>query len=229
MRRYRLAIHILVILSVFNSVLVLAAPVLVQEVREAGIDVAGGGEDVVIMLGKRGGSEEGQDPLTQASPAPGSSPTSEYGSAVSLSPDHGGAQPGTTSEHLPSSPMRTEMPTIEIGPATPPELSGEIDPGKATPYEWSPPRPQSNTVLSKMGRKAKGFFRKLRKITKILFSKMVDNPHVQIRTSAAASGAVDAAHWQRELQDTAHTEAYVSTSFLSYKHSNLMVSLSVTL
>src|SRR5882757_4647348 len=82
MRRYKLAIHILVILSVFNSVLVLAAPVLVQEVREAGTDVAGGGEDVVIMLGKRGGSGEGQDPLTQASPAPGSSSTSDYPSGV---------------------------------------------------------------------------------------------------------------------------------------------------
>ena len=89
MRRYKLAIHILVILSVFNLVPVLAAPVAVQEVREACADVADGGEGVIIVPGKR--AEEGQDPLTQASPGqlstsspdpPGLPSTSDYASGV---------------------------------------------------------------------------------------------------------------------------------------------------
>ncbi|KAF8491594.1 hypothetical protein F5888DRAFT_1807321 [Russula emetica] len=76
MRRYKLAVHILVILSVFNFVPVLAFPVPVQEVREACADVADGSEDVIIVSGKR--AEEGEDSssgyhgLTQASPGPGS-------------------------------------------------------------------------------------------------------------------------------------------------------------
>src|SRR6266566_8400959 len=76
MRRYKLAIHILVILSVFNFVPALAAPAPVQEVRDACADVADGGENVIIVLGKR--TEEGEDTwsgyhrLTQASRSSGS-------------------------------------------------------------------------------------------------------------------------------------------------------------
>jgi hypothetical protein len=70
--------HILVILSILNFVPVRAGPVAVLEVREAcaeAADVADGGEDVVIVLGRR--AEEGQDPpgyhgLMQASPGSGS-------------------------------------------------------------------------------------------------------------------------------------------------------------
>ena len=90
MPRYKLAIHILVIFSVFIFVPVLAAPVAIQEVREACADVVDGGEDMIIVSGKR--SEEGQDRLTQASQGQGStsvqlstqgsSSTSDYASGV---------------------------------------------------------------------------------------------------------------------------------------------------
>jgi len=100
MRRYKLAVHILAILSVFNFVPVLAAPISVQEAREACADVADGGEDVIIVSGKR--AEEGQGTwsgyhgLTQASPGssmsvqlstlsqdpPGSPSTSDHASGV---------------------------------------------------------------------------------------------------------------------------------------------------
>ena len=68
MHRYKLAVHILVILSVFNFVPVLAAPIPVQKarVREACADVADGRKDVLIASAKR---EVGQDSLTQASPS----------------------------------------------------------------------------------------------------------------------------------------------------------------
>jgi hypothetical protein len=295
MRRYKLAVHILVILSVFNLVPVLAAPVAVQAMREACADVAEGGDDVIIVSGKR--ADEGQDPLTQASPGqstsvqlptPGSPPTSDHASGVHqettnpiqppssasrgaelpwyssdgtgphlLTPDRGGVQevqPGTTSELLPpASSVRTKTQpwasTTEIVPATPSpsESSGEIpgpptSPSKDLPGDpqwetWdeekylaqlraNQPEPEPKTVLGKLANKSKSFFRKLAKVSKGLVSEMVDNPHLQIRISATASGAANAA--QRELQGKVHTETYVSTSFLSYKHSDLMVFLSVT-
>jgi len=80
MRRYKLAIHILVILAAFSFVSVLAVPVPVQEVREACTDVVDGGEDMIIVSGKR--AEEGQALLTQASPGQGSPSTSDYASGV---------------------------------------------------------------------------------------------------------------------------------------------------
>jgi hypothetical protein len=312
MRRYILAVHILVILSIFSFMPVLAAPVAVQEVREARADVADGGEDVVIVLGKR--AEEGQDPLTQASPGqsksvqlstpgPGSQSTSDDVSGVHettnpiqppssalgemrrplyasggtelscyssddtephlLTPGHSGVQqvqPGTTSKLPPSSSVGTEThpwvpnPNSEIGPATPSEseseseseLPAENSPASASKVppnspEWetwdeekhlaaaaqiqaNQPPPPPKTVLGKLAVKSKSLFSKLGRISKELLSEMVDNPHLQIRISA--SGAVNAA--QRE-QDKVHTETYVSTSFLSYKYSDLMVFLSVTL
>ena len=64
MHRYKLVAHILVILSVFSFVPVLAAPIAIQEVREPCADVADGdnSEDVIIVSGER--AEEGQDPWT---------------------------------------------------------------------------------------------------------------------------------------------------------------------
>jgi hypothetical protein len=261
MCRYKLAVLILVLLSVFNFVPVFAAPVPVQEVREACADVADGGEDVIIVSGKR--AEEGQDPLTQASPGqlstslpdpPGSPSTPDYASGVhqetttpiqlpssasgelqrppyassgtelpwhsSVTDDTephlltpgGEVQPGTTSEFLPSSSVRTKtypfVSTTEIGPATPTpsESSDEITP--APPSNVDPQKPKPKSVWGKLTSKSKSLFRKLGRITKSLFSEMVDNPHLQIRISATTSGAVNEA--QRKLQGTAHTEAYVS-------------------
>jgi hypothetical protein len=102
-RTFITVIHILVIPSFFKFVPVVAAPVPVQEVRGACsdvADVADGGDDQVIVSGKR--TEEGQDPsgyhgLTQASPGsrsmsvqlstspqdpPGSLSASDYASGV---------------------------------------------------------------------------------------------------------------------------------------------------
>jgi hypothetical protein len=232
MRRYKLAVHILVILSVFNFVQVLAAPVPVHGVREACADMADGGEDVIIVSGKR--AEEGQDPFTQASPGQGSTslqlstsspqgspPTSDYASGVHqettdpiqlpssasgemqrppyasggtephlLIPGSSGVQqvqPGTTSELLPSSSVTKTYPwvsTTEIGPATPSESSGEIPvipPDVAQmPQTPAPAKPQSKSVLGRLAWKSKKLFRKLARISKSLFSEMVDNPHLQI-------------------------------------------------
>jgi len=58
MCRCKIVARILLIVSVFNFVL--AAPVAVQEVREAWADAVDGGEDVVIALGKR--AQQGYPP-----------------------------------------------------------------------------------------------------------------------------------------------------------------------
>jgi hypothetical protein len=82
MRRHKLVVHILVILSVFNFLVVLAAPVPVQEVREACADVVDGGEDVIIMSRKRAEKMDhpwsGHHGLTQASPRSDSESDSDY-------------------------------------------------------------------------------------------------------------------------------------------------------
>jgi len=113
MRRYKLAVHILVILSVFNLVPVFAAPVAVQEVRETCADVADGGQDVVTLLGKRAG--EGQDSSTPVSPGPAS------------------AQPPTSPPHPPSaSDFASGVHQETTNPIQPPSsASGEI---KRPPY-----------------------------------------------------------------------------------------------
>jgi hypothetical protein len=51
--------HILVSLSIFNFVPVLAAPIPVRRVREVCADMVGGGGDTKIVLGKR--AEEGEE------------------------------------------------------------------------------------------------------------------------------------------------------------------------
>jgi hypothetical protein len=385
MRRYKLlVVHILLILSVFNFVQVLAAPVPVREVREARADMEDGGEDVIIVHGKR--ADEGQDPLTghygltQASSDPpgqsstssqdpsGSPPTSDHASGVHQetinpiqlpSPASGGTalpwyskssgggevQPGTSvgtnmGKWVPGTSVRTKtnnwVATTEIepgssssgqitpassnkglplseqtasssdllGPVSEPDQSSALshDPsgspstsdhasgihqetpnklpspssvrvktypwvatteietassssGETTPVSspskvFSPPelegylaqtptkqpKPQSNSFWGKLASKSKSLFGQLVSKSKSLFgqlvriskgwvSEMVANPKLQLRSSAAVSGAVNAA--QRELQGTVHTEACVSTYFLSHKHSDLMVFLSV--
>ena len=73
MRRYKLAVHALVLFSVFNFVPALAAPIPVREVREARADVADRAEDVIIVMGKRAAKEEDSwSWSTQASPRSGS-------------------------------------------------------------------------------------------------------------------------------------------------------------
>lgn len=62
MRQYKIVACILLILSAFGFVL--AAPVPVQEVREARANAEGGGENVIIGSGKRG--EEDGEPLMQS-------------------------------------------------------------------------------------------------------------------------------------------------------------------
>jgi hypothetical protein len=64
MRRYKIVACILLILSVFGFVL--AAPVAVQEVREARVDAVGGGENVIIGSRKRGDSEDDAEPLLKS-------------------------------------------------------------------------------------------------------------------------------------------------------------------
>jgi hypothetical protein len=287
MRRYKLAVHILVILSVFNFVPVLAAPVAVREMREAYADAAEGRDDVIIVSGKR--ADEGQGPLTQASLPPSTSDyvngvhqettnpiqppssasgrtglpwySSDYTGPRLLNPGRGGVQqvqPGTsvrtktqpwvaTTEIGPATPSPSESPG-ETPPAspgeTPPASPGETppaSPNKVPPGspEWgtsdgekypaqvqeNQPKPGPNNFFGKLAIKSKIFFRKLGKVFKSLLGEMA-NPRLQIRISATASGAVNAA--QRELQGKVHTETYVSTSFLSYKHSDLMLYLSIT-
>jgi hypothetical protein len=116
--------------------------------------------------------------------------------------------------------MRTKtykwVPMTDIDPAS--SSSGEITPASSsmvlppseqeeylTQTPTTQPKPQSESFLSDLASKSK--FRP--------------------RISATADGAVNAA--QRELQGTDRTGAYVSTSFLNHKHSDLMVFLSVTL
>jgi hypothetical protein len=107
MRRYKLAVHIiLVVLSVFNFVPVLTAPVQVREVREACADVAVRSGDVVVVSGKR--AEEGQDPLTQASPSHVSALSSDPQGSLS------------TSDHI------HQETTNPIEPPSSPSPSGEI-------------------------------------------------------------------------------------------------------
>jgi hypothetical protein len=110
--------HIPVILSFFKFVPLLAAPVPVQEACADAADVADGGEDVVIVSGKR--AEEGQDPsgyhgLTQASPGSGSmsvrlSTSPQVPPRSLLAPDYGSGvhQETTNPIHLPS-PVSGEM------------------------------------------------------------------------------------------------------------------------
>ena len=141
MHPYKLAVHILVILSVFSFVPVHAAPVPVQDVREACADVVNRGEDVILVSGKR--AEEGQDPLTQASPGQGSTqgPSSTSDDAI-------GVHQGTINPtQLPSeSSMSGEIqgPPYASGRTEPPWYSS--DGSLVTPGEGEVQRDQLGTT-----------------------------------------------------------------------------------
>jgi hypothetical protein len=116
--------------------------------------------------------------------------------------------------------------TTEVEPA-----SSETPPASESSSKVLPPLEQDLAQSSTKQPKAqpKNVWRKLARIFTSLFSEMVDNPKLQIRISATASGVVPVNADQRELRGTVHSEAYVSTSFLIHKRSELMVFLSVTL
>jgi hypothetical protein len=105
--RFKIVACILCILSVFSFVL--AAPVPVREVREACADAVEGGENVIIVSGKRAprgdpyeGTEEDLYPTDLYSP---DSPDTELGTSPSQSPsppDHASGSHSTVD--MPSSP-----------------------------------------------------------------------------------------------------------------------------
>ncbi len=68
MRRYKIVACIILILSAFGFVL--AAPVAVQEVREACTDAVDGGDNVIIESGKRADHSEEYPLLTHAQQEP---------------------------------------------------------------------------------------------------------------------------------------------------------------
>ena len=126
MRRYKIVTCIL-ILSVFSFVL--AAPVAVQEVREAGADAVDGGDEVITGLGKRtGGQEESQLPLQ------GSTSTSNDESGTRPNPS---ILPGESKSQLLSTSGRTELSWNSEGEAN------VIRPGTLTEIQPLPPRPPS--------------------------------------------------------------------------------------
>src|SRR6266481_9681531 len=106
MRRYKLAIHILVILSVFNFLPVLAAPIPVRQVHEACPDVMD--EDGDIVLEKRaveredlwsGHYDSGSRLPTSQHPR-GSPSTSDYASGVHQETTHPIQRPSSASREL---------------------------------------------------------------------------------------------------------------------------------
>ncbi|KAI0283679.1 hypothetical protein BGY98DRAFT_951274 [Russula aff. rugulosa BPL654] len=118
MRRYKIVTCIL-ILSVFS--VVLAAPVAVQEVREAGADAVDGGDEVIIGLGKRTGGQEEESQL----PLQGSTSIPNDESRTRPNPSF---SPGES---------RTELSWNSEGQAN------VIQPGTLTEIQPLPPRPLS--------------------------------------------------------------------------------------
>ena len=225
MRRYKLAAHILVILSVFYSVSVLAAPIAVHGAREAWADAADKGELVAVLSEKRG-QPEGDSSLGNSGPVVHHDGSSDTGSMESISLS--GPEPTPAESASISNQEFKWSPNTEIEPWTP---DTEIEPWTSEPSSPKVPPPIGQTpteepeqpkgVLKNLADKAKGFWSKLSKVSKSLFREMLDSP-MQIRSSATDGGAMNAA--QRESQGT-----YVSTSFLSHKYSDLTTFLSVTL
>ena len=169
----------------------------------------------------------GPPPLEQITPV-----SSSKVLPPSVPPPLGHITPLSSSNVLPPSvPPPSEQ-------TTPGSSSRVLPVSEPTPSPPKQPKPQPKIFLSNMASKSKslfnnlasksmGFLRKLGRISKSLVSEMVSNPRLQIRISATASDTVNAA--RRALRGTVRTEAYVSTSFLSHKHSDSMVFLSVTL
>ena len=167
MRRYKLAIHILVIISVFNFVPVLAAPIPMRRVREVSADAVGGGGGATILSGKR--AEEGEDlsskyrESTRASPDSGSMsdqlstssqyprgspPTSDYASGThqeTTNPIQLRSSAPRDSGMPPSEPGGTGLPWNSGGLRKPPYASGSTE----LPWE-SPNKVQPTSVRTKV-------------------------------------------------------------------------------
>jgi hypothetical protein len=126
MRRYKIIACILLILSVFNSVL--AAPVAVQEVREACADAVDASDALIIGSGKRANEEE--DPLLAQA---------QQGSSLRLRPSgwtslpQGSLPPGLASV-LNYVSGTNPNPSFSSGESKPPLLSTSSE----TELSWNP-------------------------------------------------------------------------------------------
>jgi hypothetical protein len=163
MRPYKPIIHILVILFLFNFVSVLAAPIPVQEAREACADVADEGGGMEIMSGKRSDSQVEKVQDSWSGDSQGSMESIPLSSPSPSKPEA-------------ASPFFYEFnmaPNTEIGPATP-------SPGEISPARTEQPKPEPQSVLGKLASKSKGIWRKVVRVFKSLFSELVKNPHLQL-------------------------------------------------
>jgi hypothetical protein len=115
MRRYKIVACILLMLSVFSSVLAAPIPLAVQEVREAYTDsnAVDGGDNVIIEMGKRSGEEDPSVAQAQQeaswfwkvwAPSQHSSSTPNYASGTS-----------TEIQPLPARPLQTAQKGIPLG------------------------------------------------------------------------------------------------------------------
>lgn len=131
MRRYKIVTCILLILSLFGFVL--AAPVAIQEVREACADAVDEGENVIIQVGpvagKRADIQEEEDLFARAQQGPSSSsPAPNYASGTPPDPS--------------SSPGESKPPLLST--------SGEIE------LSWNPePEGEANSLQRASSSKAK--------------------------------------------------------------------------
>ena len=163
MRPYKPIIHILVILFLFNFVSVLAAPIPVQEAREACADVADEGGGMKIMSGKRSDSQVEKVQDSWSGDSQGSMESIPLSSPSPSKPEA-------------ASPFFHEFnmaPNTEIGPATP-------SPSEISPARMEQPKPEPQSVLGKLASKSKGIWRKVVRVFKSLFSELVENPHLQL-------------------------------------------------
>ena len=184
MRRYKLAVYIIVILSVFNFVPVLAAPIAEREVCEACADLANEGKGVIIWSWKRGEERE-----NMPSEHPGWRQVPSNSESLATTP---------LSSLSPSAPEEASWlhqeynwePNTEIVPASP---SPDESPSNVPPQEeitTEQPKPQPKSDWSKLVSKSKSLWRKVVRISKSLFSEMF-HPNLQIRISDTESGAVN--------------------------------------
>jgi hypothetical protein len=172
MRRYKLAIHILVTLSIFNFVSVLAAPITAQEGRTTLDDVADEGKVVTIVQVKRGKDENLEDPWSES-----------FGSMESISLSTPPSEHASMFNH-----DFKWTPNTEIEAWTPEQSQSEHlqeeDKAQTTTVTEQPkpsePDSESKSVLGNLAQKAKGFWRQVTSVSKSLFSEMVDNPKLQI-------------------------------------------------
>jgi hypothetical protein len=135
MRRYNIILGILLILSIIDFAL--AAPVLlVQEKRQAGVDVVRMPKDVIFVLGKRG--LENLDKLLEDFFYPGvrpidSSDAHASSSSAPAGPDHGSTSVVQASG--PNSASSTANPSLLMEPPGPSWVQGWW--GSPSEYHWS--------------------------------------------------------------------------------------------